>query len=74
MLWQLLSPYLSDYIADHVLNSEQRQAFLPSLHNTANATVIGGEDQPSQIPTEPWVLIDSRILPGCTIEDIQQDI
>ena len=74
VLQQLLSPYLSDYVADHVLNSEQRQAFLPSLHNTANATVIGGGDQPNQIPTEAWVLIDSRILPGCTIEDIQQDI
>ena len=74
VLRKLLSPRLSDYVADHVLNSEQRQAFLPSLHNTANATVIGGGDQPNQIPTEAWVQIDSRILPGCTIEDIQQDI
>ena len=74
MLRQLTSPRLSDYIADYELNSEQRQAFLPSLHNIANATVIGGGNQPNQIPTEAWVLIDSRILPGCTIEDIQQDI
>ena len=74
VLQNLLSPHLSDYVADHVLDSEQRQAFLPTLHNTANATVIGGGDQPNQIPTEAWVLIDSRILPGCTIEDIQQDI
>ena len=74
MLWQLLSSCLSDYIADYVVNSEQRQAFLPSLHNTANATVIGGGNQPNQIPTGSWVLIDSCILPGCTIEDIQLDI
>ena len=74
VLRQLLSPRLSDYVADYVLNSEQRQAFLPSLHNTANATVIGGGDQANQIPTEAWVIIDSRILPGCTIEDLQQDI
>ena len=70
----LLFPPLSDFVADYVLNSEQRKAILPALHNTANATVIGGGDQPNQIPTEAWVIIDGRILPGCTIEDLQQDI
>ena len=70
----LLFPPLSGFVADYVLTSEQRVAILPALHNVSNPTVIGGGDQPNQIPTEAWVIIDGRILPGCTIEDLQQDI
>jgi acetylornithine deacetylase/succinyl-diaminopimelate desuccinylase-like protein len=71
---QLLSPNLSDYIADYVLNEEQYKIIMPVLHNTANPTIVQGGNQANQIPSEASIIVDSRILPGLTIDDVQDDI
>ena len=73
-LRRLLSPTFSEYIADHLLSDMQVRALLPVLHNTACPTIIGGGENQNQVPTNAWVLVDARILPGCTMEDALSDI
>ena len=71
---QLLSPRFSGYIVDYILSDEQYKILVPLLHNTANPTIIQGGNQANQIPTEASIIVDGRILPGLTVEDIQDDI
>ena len=74
VLRRLLSPTFSDYITDYVLNDLQVRALVPVIRNTASPTIIGGGENPNQIPTKAWVIVDGRILPGCTVDDIIADI
>ena len=71
---RLLSPTLSGIIIGRLLTEEQAATMVPLLHNMANPTVIGGGDQFNQIPTSAWLIVDGRILPGCTADDVVQDI
>ena len=71
---KILSPRFSDYIVDYLLDESQIQALVPLLHNTASPTIISGGENPNQIPTEASVIVDGRILPGCTIDDLLYDI
>ena len=72
---QVLNPYLSDMIMNKLLPENLRNTIGPMLHNTANPTSIGGGGgQHNQIPTSAWVIVDSRILPECTEEDVVEDI
>lgn len=73
-LRQLLSPRFTDLILHHLLTEDQANIFSPLLRNTATPTIIGGGDQPNQIPTMAWIMINARILPGCTIDDVIDDI
>lgn len=73
-LRQLLSPRFTDLILRHLLTEDQANIFSPLLRNTATPTIIGGGDQPNQIPMMAWITIDARILPGCTIDDVIEDI
>ena len=70
----LLSPYHTDYILDNFLPEEQASVIAPLLRNTANPTVIGGGDQPNQIPSSAWMTVNGRILPGCTADDVVDDM
>ena len=71
---QLTSPFFTDMILDRIFTEEQVNVFGPILRNTANPTVISGGDQANQIPSVAWMTIDGRILPGCTFDDIIEDI
>ena len=70
----LLSPYYTDYILDNILPEEQANTFGPFLRNTANPTIIGGGDQPNQIPSSAWMTVNGRILPGSTVDDVVEDV
>ena len=70
---QLLSPTLCNVVAK-AFNKDQYQAFMPLLHNTASPTIIGGGNQVNQIPSEAWLTVDCRILPGLTVEDVLDDL
>ena len=70
----LLSPYHTDYILDNFLPEEQASVIAPLLRNTANPTVIGGGDQPNQIPSSAWMTVNGCILPGCTAYDVVDDM
>ena len=70
----LLSPNYTDYILDNILPEEQANTFGPFLHNTANPTIIGGGNQPNQIPSSAWMTVNGRILPGYTVDDVVEDV
>ena len=71
---RLLSPMFSDVIMSRLLTEDQNSTIGPLLHNTANPTVVGGGDQINQIPSSAWLIVDSRILPECTVEDVVEEI
>lgn len=72
---QILNPYLSGTIMNRLVPETLQSSIGPLLHNTANPTSIGGGGgQHNQIPTSAWVMVDSRILPECTPEDVVGDI
>ena len=74
VLRRLLSPSFSDYITDYLLNELQMKALVPVIRNTASPTIVGGGENPNQIPTKAWLIVDGRILPGCTVDDLLADI
>ena len=71
---QLLNATFSDMIANRLLSEEQMSSLVPLLHNTANPTIIEGGEQVNQIPSFASVIVDSRILPECTVEHVVYDI
>ena len=71
---QLLSPRFSDWIVDHLLTDEQINSLVTVLHNTANPVIISGGQQPNQIPSVAWALLDCRLVPGCSCEEALDDI
>lgn len=73
---RLLSPRFSDIILERLLTADQQSSLGPLLRNTANPTVISGGsgDQYNQVPTSAHVIIDARILPECTIDDVIYDV
>ena len=71
---RLLSPMLTSVIMNHLLTEEQVNIFSPLMRNTATPTIIGGGDKPNQIPPTAWMIINARLLPGCTTDDVIQDI
>ena len=64
----------TDVILNRLLTEEQANIFSPLLRNTATPTIIGGGDQPNQIPMTAWMTVNARMLPGCTVDDVVQDI
>lgn len=72
---QILNPYLSDIIMNRLVPVPLQSSIGPLLHNTANPTSIGGGGgQHNQIPTSAWLMVDARILPECTHDDVVEDI
>lgn len=70
----ILSPIFSDFITDHALNDIQVRGLVPLIRNTANPTIVEGGENPNQIPTKASIIVDGRILPGCTVDDLTADI
>ncbi len=72
---RLLNPYFSDIIMNRLVPPNLQSSIGPLLRNTANPTSIGGGGgQHNQIPTSAWAMVDSRILPECTPDDVIEDI
>ena len=71
---RLLSPVFTDLILNRLFTQEQVNIFSPLMRNTATPTIIGGGDKPNQIPPTAWMIINARLLPGCTIDDVIADI
>lgn len=72
---RLLNPIFSDMIANRLLTPMLQRTLLPLLHNTANPTSMGGGgDQHNQVPTSAWLMVDTRILPECTVEEAVDEI
>jgi acetylornithine deacetylase/succinyl-diaminopimelate desuccinylase-like protein len=64
----LLAPRLTDRLLD--LLGERARSFDPLLHNTANATIVGGGEKINVIPGEVSVELDCRLLPGYGPEEL----
>jgi acetylornithine deacetylase/succinyl-diaminopimelate desuccinylase-like protein len=67
-LRQVLRPALTDRILDRL--GPQVRALDSSLHNTVNATIVRGGDRDNVIPSEVSVVLDCRLLPGWSPEQV----
>lgn len=72
VLSQLLNPRLTERILKII--GTRGQIFAPLLHNTVNATVVQGGDKINVIPSEINVLLDGRLLPGYTPENMVAEL
>lgn len=71
---RLLSPAFTNVIFNLLLTEDQVNIFSPLMRNTVTPTIIGGGDKPNQIPSTAWMIINTRALPGCSIDDVIDDI
>jgi acetylornithine deacetylase/succinyl-diaminopimelate desuccinylase-like protein len=69
---QLLIPALTNSVLD-TLGSQVRM-FDPILHNTAAVTVINGGENYNVIPSQVQLVLDCRLLPGFTPDDITSEL
>ncbi len=67
-LRQLLHPARTDRVLD--LLGPRASFFDPLLHHVVNATMVRGGESGNVIPAEVSVHLDTRILPGFTVEDV----
>ncbi len=71
----LLNPGLSNMVLDKVMpDKDVARAFAAMLHNTANPTVIRAGEKTNVIPSEAWLEVDGRLLPGFTKEDLIDEV
>lgn len=68
----LLNPRLTDRILK--ILGEKGRTFLPMFHHTVNPTAIRGGDKLNVIPDKIEVMMDVRILPGFTPEDLIREL
>jgi acetylornithine deacetylase/succinyl-diaminopimelate desuccinylase-like protein len=68
----LLVPRLTDRILD--VMGERAKLFNPVLHNTVSVTGIAGGASNNVIPGEVTATLDCRLLPGCTEDDVFDEI
>lgn len=68
----LLDPASTDATLDQMAAEGQPQArsFDSLLHNTVNATVVGGGIKTNVIPSEILLELDGRVLPGFSADDL----
>ena len=71
---QVMSPRMEPWVMDYLFTEEQANTFGPMLHNTANTTIVQAGDQANQIPSTASVIVDCRILPGVTVEQLEADL
>lgn len=69
---QLLNPKRTDLILK--LLGAKGEVFVPMFHNTVNATVVHGGDKLNVIPGEVEVVMDARLLPGSTDQDVLSEL
>jgi acetylornithine deacetylase/succinyl-diaminopimelate desuccinylase-like protein len=68
MLGQLTNPTLTNSVLN--LLGERGRVFDPVLHNTVSPTVLHGSDKINVIPSELFVGLDGRLLPGYRPDDL----
>lgn len=71
---QVLNPSFSGYLRKWFLTDDQDSAIGPLLHNTANPVLVQGGSQLNQIPTTAHLIVDCRVLPESTPDDIVEEI
>ena len=72
----LLDPARTDATLDQMAAEGQPQArsFDALLHNTVNATVVGGGIKTNVIPSEIRLELDGRVLPGFSSDDLISEL
>ena len=71
---QVLNSSVSSFIRKRFLTEDQESSIGPLLHNTANPVLVEGGDQMNQIPTTARLIVDCRILPESTADDVMEEI
>ena len=72
----LLDPERTDATLDQMAADgvPQARSFDALLHNTVNATVVGGGIKTNVIPSEIVLELDGRVLPGYTADNIVSEL
>jgi acetylornithine deacetylase/succinyl-diaminopimelate desuccinylase-like protein len=72
MLRLLLRPRMADVVLDRM--GARARLFDPLLHNTVSATVLRCDDKFNVIPAAVEVVLDGRLLPGCTPAELLAEL
>jgi acetylornithine deacetylase/succinyl-diaminopimelate desuccinylase-like protein len=72
LLQQLLDPAQTNNLLDML--GVQGQVFDPILHNTGNVTIIRGGEKNNVIPSEIVAVMDGRLLPGFSPDDMVSEL
>lgn len=72
VLRQLLNPRMTDRVLK--LLGKQVEQFGPLLHNTVNATAIGGADNAHRIPDRISLSLVCVLLPGYSPDDVVSEL
>jgi acetylornithine deacetylase/succinyl-diaminopimelate desuccinylase-like protein len=72
MIKQLLNPALSNSVLRRL--GPQAALFGPVLRNNVNATIVYGGEKFNVIPSEIILELDTRLLPGCSADDILTEL
>ena len=68
LLRQLLNPMIAGWLL--MVMGEQGKLFGQILRNTVNPTIIRGGDQINVVPSEITLMLDGRLLPGFSPQDL----
>jgi acetylornithine deacetylase/succinyl-diaminopimelate desuccinylase-like protein len=68
----LLQPRLTDRVLDRM--GERGRPLDPILHNTVSATILTASDKFNVIPGEIEVVLDGRLLPGFSPQDLLEEL
>jgi acetylornithine deacetylase/succinyl-diaminopimelate desuccinylase-like protein len=72
ILRQLANPALTDLVLD--LLGERTRTFDPLFHNTVTPTMLQASQSINVIPSEVYLGLDGRILPGYTPDDLLREL
>lgn len=74
VLPRLLDPRLSSVLCDKLLPAEQASSLGSLVSNTVSATMLEGSGKFNVIPSKASALLDGRILPGHSPEDLVAEL
>ncbi len=69
---QLLKPSLTNPVLK--IMGQNGHTFSPLLHNTVSPTILKASDKRNVIPSEVTLELDGRLVPGCTADDLVQEL
>jgi acetylornithine deacetylase/succinyl-diaminopimelate desuccinylase-like protein len=69
---QLLNPALTNTFLK--IMGKNGTTFSPLLHNTVSPTILKASDKRNVIPSEVMLELDGRLVPGCTADDLKQEL
>jgi len=72
LLRRLLRPRWTDRVLARL--GETGKNLEPLFRNTVNATLVRGGEKPNVIPSEITLGLDARLLPGCTLDDLLNEL